>query len=83
MKFHCGFIDPLFVGLVLHAKVFLAIFFLLQMMVDVLSPNVICSLYGVILPGTRLGLSSGAFSESDVSGDSAHGIALCVDSSSL
>ena len=48
------------------------------MIVDVLSPNFICSLDRVNLTGTRMWLSGGAFSESEMSGDNA----LCGGSSS-
>ena len=50
---------------------------------DVLSPNVICRLDGINLPGTRVWLSSGAFSDSEMSGDNALGTTLCSGSSSL
>ena len=83
MMFHCGFSDRRVDGLVLRASVFLTILFLLYVTVDVLSPNVICSLDGVNLPGTRVWLSSGAFSESEESGVMARGTEVCGCSSSL
>ena len=64
--FHWDFNVPRGSGTFL-AKVFLATFFLLYITVEVLSPNVISNLSGIILPGTRVWLSGGAFSESSVS----------------
>ena len=81
MIFRCGFNDPRVVGLDLRAIVFLTIFFLLCVTVDVLSPNVICGLEGVNLSGTHLWLSSGAFYESEESGVNARWAVFCCLSS--
>ena len=61
--FHCGFSVPRGSG-AFRAMVFVASCFLLYITVDDLSPNVISSFDGIILPGVHLGLSSGAFLES-------------------
>ena len=61
--FHCGFKVPRCSD-ALRAIVFRATCFLPYISVDVLSQNVISSFDGIILPGVRVGLSSGAFSES-------------------
>ena len=66
IMFHCDFNVPRGSD-ALRAIVFRAICFLPYISVDVLSPNVISSFDGVILPGVRVGLSSGAFSESSLS----------------
>ena len=64
--FHCGFSVPRGSG-AFRAIDFRATCFLPYISVVVLSPNVTSSLEGIILPGVRVGLSSGAFSESSLS----------------
>ena len=64
--FHCGFNVPRGSG-TFRAIVLRATFFLLYTTVDVLSPKVISRRLGIILPRTRVWLSSGAFSESSES----------------
>ena len=66
IMFHCGFSVPRGSG-ALSAMVFRASCFLLYITVDVLSPNVVSSFDGIILPGVHVGLSTGAFSESSFS----------------
>ena len=65
---HCGFSVPRGSG-ALRALVFRASCLLIYISVDVLSPNVISSFDGIILPGGggRVWLSSGAFSETSLS----------------
>ena len=63
IMFNYGFNVPLVSG-ALRAIVLRASCFFELTTVDVLSPNVISSFEGVILPGLRVGLSSGAFLES-------------------
>ena len=66
IMFYCGFNVPRGSN-ALRAIVFRATCFLPYISVDVLSPNMISSFDGIILPGVRVGLSSGAFSESSLS----------------
>ena len=66
--FHCGFSVPRGSG-ALHSMVLLASCFALYITVDVLSPILISSFDGFILHWVRVGLSSGAFSESSLSVD--------------
>ena len=62
IMFRCGFRVPRGYG-AFRAIVFRASCSLLFITVDVLSPNIISNFDGKILPGVRVGLSSGAFSE--------------------